>query len=194
MHQTVTSGDAKKFQTKFTAFLQEHLSHFCVPNLKEKVYQALCFVLFYSLFDAVDRRYDVKMEQDNGHGRSDITAHPRTAACTLSLIFEIKRVHAYSTKNGKRQRKLKNDLRTELEKATVAALKQIESCKYRAGAPLHTTKIHEYGLAFLGKFGVAAVRTLSRHDGYSDWQTESHQSAVVTELFPVEEDDGEDEM
>lgn len=192
MDKIITNGDAGKFQIRFTAFLQEHLSQFCVPQHQEKVYQALSFMLIYSLF--ADGRYDVRMEQDDGHGRSDITAHPRTQGCPLSLVFEIKKVSAHWKKGGKRGLKSMDRLKAELEGATVVALKQIETRQYRARAPLHTTRIHEYGLAFAGKFCAAAVRTFHRDDGASGWREVNHDSAVIPDHIPdVEEDDEDDE-
>jgi PD-(D/E)XK nuclease superfamily len=170
MHKIIMDGDAGKFQATFTAFLQEHLSLFCVPRHQEKVYQALSFMLIYSLFDTADRRYNVRMEQDDGFGRSDITAHPRTLDCLVSLVFEIKRVATHSKKShGKRQLKSADRLRTELIHATDDALEQIQQRQYRARAPLHTRTIHEYGLAFAGKFCVVAVRTLQRKIDAGDW-------------------------
>jgi hypothetical protein len=60
----IVDGDAESFQRQFTAFLQEHCSLFCTPHHKEKVYQALCYMLIYNLFG---KEYDVRMEQDAGH-------------------------------------------------------------------------------------------------------------------------------
>jgi hypothetical protein len=110
----------------------------------------------------------------------------------LSLVFEIKQVSTHSKRDGKRTLKSKDGLSAELEKATVAALEQIKMRQYRTRAPLHTTKIHEYGLEFAGKFCLVAVCTLEHHDGKSDWQEKKNQSAVVPELLHVEEDDKED--
>ena len=182
MYKILMDGNALKFQAMFTAFLQGHLSLFCVPQHKEKVYQALCFALFFALFDTSDRRYEVKMEQDHGHGRTDITAHPRIPGCVLSLVFEIKRVATHSSSGGKK-RKLKSidRLKKELSRATDDALRQIEELRYRARAPPDVRKIHEYGLAFAGKFCVAAVRTLQREvDG--DWAEVDRGAAVVDHL------------
>jgi hypothetical protein len=179
MHKIIMDGDAGKFQATFTAFLQEHLSLFCVPQHKEKVYQALSFMLIYSLFDTVDRRYDVRMEQDHGFGRTDITAHPRTPDCLVSLVFEIKRVPTHSMIRGKRTLKSVDRLRTELNYATDAALRQIELRQYRARAPLYTRTIHEYGLAFAGKFCLAAVRTLRREIDAGDWVEVDRGTPVV---------------
>jgi hypothetical protein len=169
MYKIIMDGDAPKFQVTFTAFLQEHLSLFCVPRHREKVYQALCFILIFSLFDTADHRYKVKMEQDHGHGRTDITAHPRTPGCMLSFVFEIKRVATHSMIRGKRTLKSADRLKKELHNATDYALRQIELLQYRARAPPDTRKIHEYGLAFAGKFCVAVVRTLQREGDGGDW-------------------------
>ena len=171
IYQILKEGDALKFQVTFTAFLQDHLSLFCVPRHKEKVYQALCFALFFGLFDASDRRYEVKMEQEDGHGRSDITAHPKIPGCVLSFVFEIKRVDTHNPKHGTKKRTLKSpdQLKEDLKSATDDALRQIKERDYRAGAPPGTRKIHEYALAFAGKFCLAAVCTLEREVDGGDW-------------------------
>ena len=102
VYDVIVDGDAEGSQRRFTAFLQEYLSHYCTPHHKEEVYQALCYMLTFALFG---KECDVKMEQDAGHGRSDITcitAHPLGQRRALSLIFEIKAVARHWTKSGKR--------------------------------------------------------------------------------------------
>jgi hypothetical protein len=77
------------------------------------------------------------------------------------------------------------------------ALGQIETCEYRAGAPLHARTIHEYGIAFAGKFCVVAVRTLRREVDAGGWVV-NHITPVVpnhisaTDL--VGDDSGNDDM
>jgi len=190
-------GDAGNFQVRFTAFLQEHLSLFCVPQHKEKVYQALSFMLIYLLFDTADRRYDVKMEQDDSFGRTDITAHPRMPDCLVSLVFKIKRVATHGKICGKRTLKSADCLRTELKCAVDDALQQIQLRQYRARAPLHTRKIHEYGLAFAGKFCVVAVRTFQREIDAGDWVELDRGTPVVPKDISETDlvgDDSDDDM
>ena len=179
MHKILMDGNALEFQATFTAFVQEHLSLFCVSQHKEKVYQALCFALFFALSDTSDR-YEIKMEQGHGHGRTAITVHPQTPSCVLSLVFEIKRVATHSSSGGKK-RKLKSTdrLKKELSRATDDALQQIEQRQYRAQAPADARKIHEYGLAFAGKICVAVVRTLQREVDDGDWVEVDRGTAVV---------------
>ena len=89
MYDTIIGGNAGGFQRQFTAFLREYLPLYRTPHHMEKVYQALCYMLMFALSG---KEYDVRMEQDAGHGRSDITAHPFSPQHLLTLIFEIKSV------------------------------------------------------------------------------------------------------
>ena len=68
IYNTIVAGDANAFRDLFTAFLQEYFSTFCVPHHKEKLYQAMSFMLIFALFR---KQYDVRMEQDAGHGRAN---------------------------------------------------------------------------------------------------------------------------
>jgi len=187
LYDVIIDGDAEGFQRRFTAFLQEYLSLFCAPHHKEKVYQALFYMLIFALFG---KEYDVRMEQDDGHGRSDITAHPLSQSCDLSLIFEIKAVARHCTKSGKRSLKTAGRLEGDLEKAKQEALTQIEKHRYREGAPLHTKRVHEYAFAFSGKFCVAAVRVLKRNET-SDWQEVTSSNPAILECMADNIDDGD---
>jgi hypothetical protein len=197
MHKTIMDGDAGSFQAKFTAFLQDHLSLFYVPQHQEKVYQALSFMLIYALFDTADHCYDVKMEQDHGLGRCDITTHPQTTDRLVSFVFEIKRVLIHSKNNGKRTLNTAERLKKELNHATDVALGQIETCEYRTGAPLHARTIHKYGIAFAGNFCVVAVRTLRREVDAGGWVVD-HITPVspshISAMDLVGDDSGKDDM
>ena len=185
----IAGGDAEGFQRRFTAFLQEYLSLSCTPHHKEKVYQALCYMLIFALSD---KKYGVRMEQDAGHGRSDITAHPFSQRHDLSLIFEIKAVARHWTKSRKQSLKTADHLEKDLEKAKDEALTQIEQRRYRERAPLHAKRVHEYAFAFSGKFSVAAVRTLER-DAIGDWQEVTSSTSAILECMLGDIDD-EDEI
>jgi hypothetical protein len=113
VYDTIVGGDAVGFQKQFTAFLQEYLALFCTPHHKEKVYQAMCYMLMYALFG---KAYDVRMEQDAGRGRSDITAYPFSAQHLLALIFEIKSVARHLKRNGNRSLKTAEQMRKDMEK------------------------------------------------------------------------------
>lgn len=190
----IVDGDAGKFQAKFTTFLREHLSLFSAPQHKQNVYQALCFMLMISTNNC---DYDIEMEHDDGFGRADITAHPRTPDCLLSLVFESRAVSTHQKKRGKRTLKPFDLLKTQLTNATDEALRQIESRQYRARAPPYTRKIHEYGIAFAGKCCVAVVRTLHREADAGDWVEVNRGTVVVpedipdTDLVGVDADDDE---
>ena len=190
VYDVIVDADAEGFQRQFTAFLQEYLSLYCTPHHKEKVYQALCYMLIFALFS---KEYDVRMEQDAGHDRSDITAHPFSPGCALSLIFEIKAVARHCKKSGKRSLKTADHLEKDLEKAKHEALAQIEQRRYRERA-LHTKRVHEYAFAFSGKFCVTAVRTLERNVT-GDWQevTSSNPAIVDCMVDNIDDEDVDNE-
>lgn len=187
LYDVIIDGDAEGFQSRFTAFLQEYLSLFCAPHHKEKVYQALCYMLIFALFG---KEYDVRMEQDAGHGRSDITAHPLRQSRDLSLIFEIKAVARRCAKGGKRSLKTADRLEKDLEKAKQEALTQMEQRRYRERSPLHTKRVHEYAFAFSGKFCVAAVRILERN-ATGDWQEVTSSNPAILQCMADNIDDGD---
>jgi hypothetical protein len=125
-------------------------------------YQALCYMLISALFG---KEYDVRMEQDAGHGRSDIMAHPLSSQRSLALIFEIK---PHLNKNGRRSLKTAKRIEKDLENSKTEALAQLADRRYRERVPLHAKKVHEFALVFCGNFCVASVRTLKR-DVTEDW-------------------------
>ena len=135
------------------------------------------------------------MEQE---GRSDITAHPLTERHTLSMAFEIKTVSRHAKRQGKHVLKSHLKLMEELEKNAMDALAQLESRQYRARAPLHVIRIHEFGLAFAGKFCIAASRTFQSAAGDDAWQEVDHKAVVfpkdVSEMVLSDGDADNDKM
>ena len=176
VYDTIIGGDAEGFQRQFIAFLR---ALYCTPHHKEEVHQALCYMLIFMLFG---KEYDVRMEQDAGHGRSDITAHPSSPHRFLALIFEIKAVASHSTRNGKQSPKTAGHINKDLEKAKSEALTQIAERRYRERVPRHATKVHEYAFVFCEKFCVAAVRTFKRNTT-EDWQQVTADTTVVSECM-----------
>jgi hypothetical protein len=193
VYETIISGDAQGFQRQFTAFLQEYLALYSTPHHKEKVYQALCYMLIFALFG---KQYDVWMEQDAGQGRSDIMAHPLSPQCSLALIFEIKSVARHLKTNGKRSLKTAKRIEKDLEKSKTEALAQLADRRYRERVPLHATTVHEFVFAFCGKFCVAGARTLKRNVT-GDWEQVAADSTVVSESMVdakmCEEDTGDED-
>jgi len=185
----IVNGDANGFQKRLTAFLHEYLSLFFTPHHREEVYQALCYMLIFSLFG---NAYDVRMEHDAGFGRSDITAHPLGPHSILSVIFEIKAVATHIKRKGKRTLKSADGVKRDLEKAKAEALKQMEVRRYRDRAPPHVKRVHEYAFVFAGKYCLAAVRTLER-DATGDW-CEVTTSTSVTSDNTVDGDDMDMDM
>ncbi|KAF8809619.1 DUF1703-domain-containing protein [Phlegmacium glaucopus] len=185
VYDNIIGGDPKSFQRQFTAFLQKYLALYCTPHHKEKVYQALCYMLIFALFG---KEYDVRMEQDSGHGRSDITAHPFSQQRFLAFIFEIKAVASHLTRNGKQSLKTAERMKKDLEKAKIEALTQIAERRYRERVPRHATTVHEYAFVFCGKFCVAAVQTFESN-AMEDWQQVAAGATVISECMV----DGTDE-
>jgi hypothetical protein len=118
------------------------LSLFFMPQHREKVYQALCFLLIFLLFEDSHYGYQVMIEQECGHGRSDITVYPRSKKDEKSLIFEIKAVSKWRNRT-KKILKSAAQLKTDLENAATTALEQIEDRQYHARAPCHSTTLYE---------------------------------------------------
>ena len=202
VYDTIVHGNAEGFQRQFVAFLQEYLALYCTPHHKEKVYQALCYMLIFALFG---KEYDVRMEQDAGHARSDIMANPFSPQRPLALIFEIKSVARHLKRSGKRSLKTAKRIEKDLQTAKTEGLAQLANRRYYERVPRHVTKVHEFAFVFCGKFCVAAVRTLKR-SVQGDWEQVAADSTAVSgcmiddtdigkEYFTDEDADmGEDEV
>ncbi|KIM76603.1 hypothetical protein PILCRDRAFT_91525 [Piloderma croceum F 1598] len=156
---------------RFTTFLQEYLALYCTLPHKEKVYQALCYRLIFVLFG---KEYDVRMEQDAGHGQSDITSHPFSSQHSLALIFEIKSAARHLMRNGKRRLKTANHIEKDLEIANSTAC--------RPSLP------HESSTACN-----KAVHTLERNVT-EDWEQVAADSTVVSECMVDGIDMGEEDV
>ena len=191
IREIINNGDAGRFQTDFTAFLQEYIASYLVPHQKEKVYQALIFMLFFVLFG---NEYNVRMEQDSGFGRFDIIVHPVNPQRSLAFIVELKSVAPYwKDKKGKRSLKTRQRRENELEKAKTEALTELEVRQYRERVPLCAEKVHEFAFVFCGKFCAAAVRKFLRNDK-REWVQDAEKSRGVAEcMFDTGEGEDEDE-
>src|SRR6202042_1034756 len=146
-------------------------------------------MLIFALFG---KEYDVRMEQDAGHG-SDITAHPLSPQCQQMFIFEIKSVARHLKRNGKRSLKTAKRIEKDLEIAKTEGLAQLADRRYRERVPRHATKVHEFVFVFCGKFCVAAVRTLKRNVT-EDWEQVAADSTVVCECMVDDADMGEEDV
>jgi len=133
------------------------------------------------------------MEQDAGHGRSDITVHPFSPQRLLALVFEIKSVARHLKRNGKRSLKTAKHIEKDLEDAKTEGLAQLADRRYRERVPRHATKVHEFAFVFCGKFCVAAVRTLQRNST-ENWEEVAADSTVVYEsMTDIGDEDVSDE-
>ena len=193
IHEIINNGDAEGFQTEFTAFLQDYIASYLVPHQKEKVYQALIFMLFFVLFGD---EYNIRMKQDFGFvsGQSDIIAHPANPQRSLAFIIKLKSVAPYwKDKKGKRSLKTRQRRENELEKAKTEALTELEVRQYREKVPLCAEKVHEFAFVFCGKCCAAAVRKFSRN-AKGEWERVAETSTGVAEcMFDTGEGEDEDE-
>jgi hypothetical protein len=191
IHEIINNGDAKGFQTEFTAFLQDYIALYLVPHHQEKAYQALIFMLIFALFGD---EYDIRMEQDSGFGRSDIIAHPVNPQRSLAFIIELKSVAPYwKDKKGKRSLKTPKRRENELEMAKTEALTELEVRQYRERVPLCAEKVHEFAFVFCGKSCAAAVRKFIRNDK-REWVQDAEDSTDVAERMFDTGEEGEDEF
>ena len=127
------------------------------------------------------------MEQD-GHGRSDITAHPLSAQRLLALIFEITSVGRHLKRNGKRSLKTAKQMKKDLENAKIEALEQLADRRYRERVPRYATKVHEFAFVFCGKFCAATVRTLQRNSA-EDWEAAANSTVVFESMTDLGDED-----
>jgi hypothetical protein len=190
VYETIIGVNAEIFQKQFTTFLQEYLALYCMPHHKEKVYQALCYMLIFTLFG---KEYDIKMEQDAGHGRSDITAHPFSPQQKLALIFEINLVAHHLMRNRKRSLKTAQCIDKDLENTKTEGLAQLADRCYRKRVPCHAISVHKFVFVFYGKLCVAAMCTLE-HNIMEDWEQVTADSTVVSQCTVDHKDMGKEDV
>jgi hypothetical protein len=185
----MASGDMSSFAAQFSSLVWQTM-----PNqflgCKEYVYQAYVSAYFTAAADAsstLDRRnktpWYVQIEECGGNGRMDLIL--QRMGDNTGVIHEHKRepflprdkTEGYGASQSQR-----------LTKKAEEALVQLETKQYRASMKDHVTKLHEYGLAFLGPYCAVVGRSLERKQGgrwvitstYDSFEDEKRRTELYT--------------
>lgn len=112
MLSMLTTGEIEIFSGIFEEFVRNNLSYFDVSGTEpERVYHAFVLGMLISLSE----KYEVKSNKESGYGRYDVMIVPRDTS-KIGIIMEFKKIDTF--------------LKTTIEEATIAALKQIDDMKY----------------------------------------------------------------
>jgi hypothetical protein len=108
----LTTGEIEMFSGIFEQFVINNLSYFDVSGTEpERVYHAFVLGMLISLSE----KYEVKSNKESGYGRYDVMLIPKDTS-KIGIVMEFKKIDDF--------------LKTTIEEATIAALKQIEDMKY----------------------------------------------------------------
>ncbi|BCZ47269.1 hypothetical protein psyc5s11_33360 [Clostridium gelidum] len=108
----LTTGEIEIFSGIFEQFVINNLSYFDVSGTEpERVYHAFVLGMLISLSE----KYEVKSNKESGYGRYDVMLIPKDTS-KIGIIMEFKKIDDF--------------LKTTIEEATIAALKQMEDMKY----------------------------------------------------------------
>ena len=134
MLKELTEGKIEEFAKRFKKVVLESMSTYDPQGKEsEKYYHIFCLGLFVKL----KSKYYVKSEMESGLGRSDVILIPKDKT-KRGIIIEFKKVD--------------EDEKETLEKATEAALKQIEEKKYDVVLKENEVReILKIGAGFKGK-------------------------------------------
>ena len=112
MLQMLTTGEIEIFSGIFEKFVINNLSYFDVSGTEpERVYHAFVLGMLISLSE----KYEVKSNKESGYGRYDVMLIPKDTS-KIGIVMEFKKIDEF--------------LKTTIEEATIAAIKQIEEMKY----------------------------------------------------------------
>ena len=112
MLNMLITGEIEIFAGIFEDFVINNLIYFDVAGKEpEKVYHAFVLGMLISLSD----KYEVKSNKESGYGRYDVMLIPKDVS-KIGIVMEFKKIDDF--------------LKTTIEEATIAALKQIEDMKY----------------------------------------------------------------
>ena len=112
MLNMLTTGEIEIFAGIFEQFVMNNLSYFDVSGTEpERVYHAFVLGMLISLSE----KYEVKSNKESGYGRYDVMLIPKDTS-KIGIVMEFKKIDDF--------------LKTTIEEATIAALKQIEDMKY----------------------------------------------------------------
>jgi len=172
----MVSGQMASFADKFGKLIWEGMPAEFLGG-KEFVYQAYVCAFFTAASEAAnDLRYNAAWEvQVGGIGRLDLIL--QRMRDTTGVIQEHKRVRL--TKKDKKEGYGKSQSE-RLTNMAEKAMEQLEMKQYRASMRPHVTKIHEYGLAFLGPYCAILGRSLERKPG-EQW--------VIVDSYDADEDE-----
>jgi hypothetical protein len=180
LFREMVSGNMSSFPAQFGKLVWDTMPNEFLGQ-REYVYQAYVSAYFTAASDAstaLDRRdkwaWDVRVEEYAGIGRLDLVL--QRMGDNTGVIHEYKR-EPFTPKDkeggyGDSQRK-------RLTKSAKKALVQLEKKGYRASIKDHVTKLHEYGMGFLGPYCAVVGRTLERKGG--TW--------VITDTYGSVEDE-----
>jgi len=134
---------------------------------REGVYRAYVSTYFTAACDtstALDHgnksAWDVRVEQFGGIGHMDLIF--QRMGDDTGVLHEHKRE---PLKPRDKQEGYSDSQRKRLTKKAEEALVQLETRQYHASMKDHVTKLHEYGLAFLGPYCAVVGRSLERKQG-----------------------------
>ncbi|WP_297430228.1 AAA family ATPase [Clostridium sp.] len=112
MLSMLITGEIEIFAGIFEQFVMNNLSYFDVSGTEpERVYHAFVLGMLISLSE----KYEVKSNKESGYGRYDVVLIPKDTS-KIGIVIEFKKIDDF--------------LKTTIEEATTAALKQIEDKKY----------------------------------------------------------------
>jgi hypothetical protein len=162
----MVSGGMSSFATQFGRLVWDTMPIQFLGR-KDCVYQAYVSAYFTAAADAssdLDPRntsaWDVRIEEYGGIGRMDLIL--QRMGDGTGVIHEHKLVPF--TPRDKKQGYSGSQCK-RLTKEAEEALVQLETREYRASMKDHVTKLHEYGLAFLGPYCAVVGRSLERKQG-----------------------------
>jgi hypothetical protein len=176
LFRVMASGNMSSFATRFRRLLMDMPIHFL--GRKECVHQAYVSAYFTAAGDAstaLDRRnkstWDVRVEDYGGTGRMDLIL--QRMGDDTGVLHEHKR-EPFTPRD--QQEGYSDSQRNRLTAKAKEALVQLETRQYRALMKGHVTKIHEYGLAFLGPYCAVVGRSLERKQGGAWVITDTYDS------------------
>jgi hypothetical protein len=177
LFRKMVSGDMASFAGQFGRLIWDTMSIAFLGH-KEFVYQAYVCAFFAAASDAstalepgFERAWDVRIEQCTGVGRLDLVL--QRMGDDTGILHEHKR-EPFTPQDKKEGY---SDLQCKrLTKKAEEALVQLETRQYRASMRDHVTKLHEYGLAFLGPYCAIVGRSLERKQGGGWVITDTYES------------------
>ena len=181
LFRKMVSGDISSFAAQFGKLVWDTMPIQFLGR-KEAVYQAYVSAYFTAACDAstaLDRRnksaWDIRVEEYGGIGCMDLIL--QRIGDDTGVLHEHNRV---PLKDQDKKGGYGDSQRQRLTKKAEEALVQLETRQYRASMKDHVTKLHEYGLAFLGPYCAVVGRSLERKQE-GPWKTKNTYGFVEDE-------------